>query len=188
MTKAELLADLAGIYKAVFIPEPQKTNNIVTPYNVTVFEIGLSQDSKKPTGYQKTIQFYVYNEGQPDESAYYALNEPKNSSNTDVTIGTSTYEAIANLYNSTVLQQRVIAAIIAQCTVVFLESAGTSNHANRMKLVSAANVDMMNVVKRFMAAVASNATVQAQGTSVADSTLQSIIAGSWDSYASLIVA
>jgi len=189
MTKVELLADLANTYKVVGTPEPQTVPFLgVTPYLVNVFEVGLSEGNKKPVAYQKNVLFYVYNEGIGDESAYYGREEPKNTSNTDVTIDVSSYESVANLYYSTALQKKVLTAIITQCTTVFLEAANTNNHANRMKLVSAANIDIQNVIKRFMSAVAINATVQSQGAMVADSVIQAIVTGAWDSYASLIVA
>ena len=46
----------------------------------------------------------------------------------------------------------------------------------------------MNVVKRFMCALSINSTVQSQGTSVSDAVILGILSGSWDAYASLIVA
>jgi hypothetical protein len=61
-------------------------------------------------------------------------------------------------------------------------------HATRMKLVSLVNTNLTNVVMQFMAAIALNATVQSQGTAVTDSTIQTIITYSWDSYAGLTVA
>ena len=39
-----------------------------------------------------------------------------------------------------------------------------------------------------MSAVALNATVQTAGTSCTDATLQAIVTGAWDSFASLTVA
>jgi hypothetical protein len=122
----------------------------------------------------------------PPEVAFYERAEPTNTSETDVTITTSSYLAIANLYNSKVLQARVLAAVMTQCAVVFNEGSGYANHATRMKLVSLANQNLSLVVMEFMCAVALNTAVQIAGTAVADSTLQSIVSGAWDSYAGLI--
>ena len=189
MNKTQLLADLLTVYKAIGTAVDQGTQcSGIHQYNIPVFEIGLSEANKKPTGQQKTISFFVYNEGLGDEAAYYQKTEPVNTVNKDVTIGTSSYAAIAKLYNSVELQARVLSAVITQCSVVFQESPSTTNHANRMKLVSAANVDLDNIVKRFMSAIALNAVVQAAGTAVADSVLLAIVSGAWDPYASLIVA
>lgn len=188
MNKAALLAELATIYTSVETPEPKATVSNVTPYTVTVFETGLSESTKKPVGYKKNISFYVKDEGQAGETAYYGITEPTNGVNKDVSISTSSYEAIGSLYASQALRSRVLVAVITQCSTVFQEAANTTNHANRMKLVSAANTDINNVVSRFMSAIALNATVQSQGNAVADSVLQSIVTGAWDAYASLIVA
>jgi hypothetical protein len=155
---------------------------------INVLEVGLSEKDKKNIGYRKNVFYYVFHRGQLDEAAYYAIDQPINTSLKDVSISASSYQAISNLIDSDVLRSRTRAAIITQCSVVFQEAPGTTNHANRMKLVSAANLDLNNVVSRFMSAIALNATVQAQGTAVTDVTLQSIVSGAWDSYASLIVA
>ena len=58
----------------------------------------------------------------PPEVAGYELNEPTNTSNTDVTVVTSSYDNIAKLYRSSVLQDRVLSATITQCSFVFQES------------------------------------------------------------------
>ena len=62
-----------------------------------------------------------------------------------------------------------------------------TNHVNRMKLVNLSNQNLMLVVMEFMSAVALNATVQAAGTACTDATLQAIVTGAWDPFASLIV-
>jgi len=275
--KADIITDLNAMYVGVGTPAqpiigrdadgnpiPEGEINGVKKYIVNVNEVGKSQQNQKPTGYRKNITFYVYHEGLPDEYAWYERIEPTNDSNTDVTISSSSYQAIAKLYNSTSLRERVLAAIGMQCSSVFQESvsstssltigtgsksltvstgypAGTvqynvgiqvsitnngsnsmtgnvtsynpstgalvvnvtsvtgsgtflswtvvpTNHANRMKLVSQSSVDPDSVVKRLMFAIALNPTVQANGTKVTDAVIQSIVLGSWDSYASLIVA
>jgi len=189
--ETDLLANLATRFFAVD-PTPtilqEEDVKGVTWLQINVLEVGLSQKTKLPTSFRKNVPYYVYHRGQADEQAWYSQDEPVNTANTDVTITTSSYEAIANLYNSSALQARVLAAIITQCSVVFQESAGTTNHANRMKLVSKANTDLHNVVMQFMSAIALNSTVQAAGNAVADAVLLAIVSGAWDSYANLIVA
>ena len=185
LTKAQLLAELAAMYTSVEIPEPKPTVNTVTPYTVTVFETGLSEGNKKPVGYKKNISFYVKDEGEAGETAYYGITEPTNGVNKDVTISASSYLAIANLYNSQVLQQRVLAAIITQSIAVFVEDPATPLHTTRMKLVKDSVNDIMSVVRRYMFVIALNATVQAEGTSVSDAVLLTAIQASWNDYASL---
>jgi hypothetical protein len=189
--ETDLRTDLAATFFAIDPTSTVKQTEDakgVTWMTCNVLEVGLSEKSKKPTSYRKNVEYYVYHRGQADEVAWYSQSEPINSSNTDVTIASSSYAAMANLYNSPSLQARVLGAIITQCTAVFLESGATTNHANRMKLVSKSNIDLHNVVMQFMSAVAQNATVQAAGNAVADSVLLGIVSGAWDSFANLIVA
>ena len=193
-TKAQLLADLASMYVGVGTPQitPGDPTNGVSKYIVNVVEFGLSQGTLKPTAYRKNVTFYVYNEGvSGQEQAGYELVDPTNTANGNVAFSSSSYQNIANLFNSPVMQQRTLAAIITQCSAVFQESpsyVGPTGvtHAQRMKLINAANQNMQTVVMEFMSAIALNSTVQTAGTAVADSVLLAIISGSWDSYASLI--
>lgn len=193
MTEAQLLVDLLNYFLAVS-PNPRvlkpEDDKLITSMAVEVVEIGTSQKDKKPIGIpNKSIEYFVYKRGQAGlENAYYLGDQPANTSLKDVTISSSSYDAIASLYYSTVLRNRVLSAIITQCSVVFQEGSGYANHANRMKLVNAANNDLDLTVKKFMSAIALNAAVQAAGTAIADSTILAIISGSWDSYASLIIA
>jgi hypothetical protein len=266
MNEAALLADLATVYTAVD-PTPTVAQaedaKGVTWLQINVLETGLSEKDKKNIGYRKNVFYYVFHRGLGDEAAWYAVDQPVNTSLKDVTIAISSYQAIANLYNSNVLQERTLAAVLTVCSSVFQEittsttsltvgtgtqsltvttgfpagivlypagmamsiangsnsmtgnvtsyNSGTgalvvnatstagsgtftswtvtpTNHANRMKLVSQANTALNNVVLRFMSAIALNPTVQSQGTACSDATLLSIISGSWDPYASLIVA
>ncbi|MBF0553718.1 MAG: hypothetical protein HQK96_04090 [Nitrospirae bacterium] len=265
MTEAQLLADLASIYLSVS-PNPMvckvQDDKNITQMSVEVLESGLSEKDKKPIANNKPVLYFVYKRGQGGlEQAFYSGDQPYNTALKDVTISASSYLAIANLYNSVVLQNRVLSAVMLQCSVVFQESttsvtsltigtgsqsltvgtgqsyyvgqqltisngansmignvtsynsttgalvvnitsvtgSGTlaswnvvpTNHANRMKLINKANLtaaSFRDVVMSFMCAIALNATVQAAGTAVADSVLQSIVMYSWDSYASIIVA
>jgi hypothetical protein len=263
MTEEQLLTDLSTNYFLAVSPNPMvlkaEDDKYITHMSVEVCESGLSEKEKKPIGLIKPIRYYVYKRGQGGlEQAFYADDQPNNTSLRDVTISTSSYQAIANLYNSDVLQNRVLAAVITQCSAVFQETTSSTtsltigtgsqsltvgagqpytnymqmtisngsntmiglltsynstsgalvvnvtaitgsgtytswavvptNHTNRMKLVSAANLNLPLIVMEFMGAVALNATVQSEGTAVADSVLTGIIMGAWDPYANLIVA
>lgn len=194
MTETQLLADLAtisGILSVSSTPiiEKAEDNKLETKMNVEVMWTGLSETTKRDISLTQSIKYNVYKRGQGGlEQAFYDGDEPKNPVAKDVTIAVSSYEAIANLYNSDALQKRTLSAIITYCTTVFLEDPGTTNHANRMKLVSAANQNLYLVVMEFMCAVALNATVQSLGNDTLDSTLLAIVSGAWNSYANLLVA
>ena len=144
-----------------------------------------SMGSQKKTAFSLGDLLFV-----PAQISKIPLNsdQPVNTSLKDVTIATSSYQTIANLYNSSILRNRVMSAIMTQCSSVFLEGSGATNHANRMKLVNLANVNLPLVVSQFMSAIALNATIQAAGTACTDANILSVISGAWDSYASLIIA
>jgi hypothetical protein len=193
MTKAQLIADVTAMFKDVGTPVLVSSidDAILTnthSYSMLVLEVGFSEQSKKPISQTKQINFKVYGEGTGGEKAYYVGDEPVNDMDKDVTIVSSNYIVIADLYNSEVLQKKCLTAVITQATAVFLEDPGTTNHANRVKLIAFALPDVMVVVMEFMSALALNATVQSQGALVADSVVQAIITGAWDSYANLLVA
>jgi hypothetical protein len=193
MTEAELLTDLSTNYNYLCVdPSPRyepEDGKEITQAGVEVVETGLSEKLKKPIATIKTVSYYVYKKGQVGlEQAFYGSDEPVNEMLKDVTLSGSSYLAIANLYNSQVLQDRLLAAVITQCQVVLEEDPGTTNHANRMKLVAETNTNVLLVVMQFMALVALDATVQSQGTSVTDATLQTIVTNSWNDIADLLVA
>jgi hypothetical protein len=122
-TKAQLLADLATIYKVVADPVQQGDETFgVRKYIVNILEVGKSEANIKPTGFRRNITFYVYHEGLGDESAYYERVEPDNISNTNVVAIPATFLSISALYDSITLQKRVRTAVQTQCSIVFQES------------------------------------------------------------------
>jgi len=193
MTETELLTDLSTSYNYLCVdPSPRyepEDGKEITRAGVEVVETGLSEKLKKPIATIKTVSYLVYKKGQVGlEQAFYDEDEPVNEMLKDVTLSGSSYLAIANLYNSQVLQDRLLAAVITQSQVVLEENPGTTNHANRMKLVAETNTNVLLTVMQFMALVALDATVQSQGTSVTDGTLQTIVTNSWNDVANLLVA
>jgi hypothetical protein len=154
MTESDLLTDLAATYSFLAVdPNPRyepEDGKFITRAGVEVVETGLSEKLKKPIATVKTIPYFVYKKGQSGlEEAFYGTDEPVNEMLKDVTLSGTSYEAIANLYNSDVLQNRLTTAVINQCTNVFLEDPDTTNHANRMKLVAAANQNLSLVMLPF---------------------------------------
>ena len=127
--EANLLADLATVYFAV-TPNPVvrevQDDKGVTWMQANVLEVGKSEKDKKAIGYRKNIDYYVYHRGLGDEAAYYFVDQPINTSLKDVTISTSSYLAIAQLYDSEVLRDRTLSAIITQSSSVFQEGVTSS--------------------------------------------------------------
>lgn len=130
MTEAQLLSDLANYFLAVS-PNPMilkaEDDKFITRMSVEVCETGTSEKDKKPIGLIKPIEYFVFKRGQGGlEQAFYAGDQPINTSLRDVTISVSSYQNIANLYNSDVLQNRVLVAVITQCSIVFQETTSST--------------------------------------------------------------
>lgn len=64
MNKAQLIAKLEATYEKVGTPILVSNTNGVTTYDTPVFEV------KNGAGLQKTVPFYVQDEGEAGESAY----------------------------------------------------------------------------------------------------------------------
>jgi hypothetical protein len=114
-TKAELIAQIQAMYEIVGTPfETASTDEhvpeLVNSYSVIVYESGLSETNKLPVLRSKYIDFIVYNEFLPGESAYYVSDEPTNDVNKDIT-STGTLGDIHRMYVSEDLRGKVQAAI-----------------------------------------------------------------------------
>jgi hypothetical protein len=176
MTKAELLADLSSLYKSIGTPIDQGTScNNVHQFLVYVFEEGLSEGNKKPTGCQKMVVFYVYNEGIAGEAAYYELSEPLNTSNTDVSTAVNSGYSYHKIYISTELRNRVWGFIIKGVDAVIHEDAGTVDHAKRLKWAYDCSKDSILYLNAFMIQIANNGNVRTQGNSIIDGDLEWIV-------------
>jgi hypothetical protein len=165
--KADLLTDIGIMYIGVGTPENPSNEgpvNGVIKYIVNVNETGYSQANEKPTGYRKNVTFYVYNEGQGDEQAWYELNEPTNQSNTNVTATDSSWYSYTRIFNSAELRQRVLGDLISKS--IYLITAGTPTQsvhwAQSFLQIPAKYMDA------FMICVANNGDVRAAGNKVTD--------------------
>lgn len=183
MTKAELVASLSQApFNYIGIGTPENPNNEgevngITKYIINVFEIGKSQPNQQPTGYRKNITFYVYNEGDVGEAAYFELVEPSNASDTDVA-ATSAPNAGASysiIYTSTELKKRTLGFMIKATTAIFNEDPGTADHATRLKLANYMCQSEEAYLPAFMVQIANNATVRSEGNSISDGDLEWII-------------
>lgn len=187
MTKQELINEISATNGPIFsISTPENgpifditsaTN--VTWYQVNVFEVGLS-DGKKPVAVKRNIDFYVKNEGEVDEAAYYKDRELSNRVNDD-TSGDTSLKGIFDIYSSPLMRDRIYGAVIEECLVVFTEDPGTTNHANRVSLaVTAAKGLSDEIINMFMVIAANNSTIQENGNDVNDSTIQTLVSTKWN--------
>jgi hypothetical protein len=176
MNKAELLADLATLYKSVSTPTDQGTVcGGVHQFTVYVFEVGLSEGNKKPTGCQKIVTFYVYNSGLPDEAAYYELIEPLNTSNTDITASANSGYSYHKIYSGSEIRNRVWGFIIKSIDAIIHEDPATTDHAKRLKWAYDCSKDSSLYLNPFMIQIANNTTVRSQGNAVIDGDLEWIV-------------
>lgn len=114
-TKAQLIAEIQAMYTIVGTPfevtsSDEHIPEQVNSYSVIVYESGLSEVNRRPVLRSKYINFIVYNEYQPQETAYYIENEPTNDVDSDITSDGS-LDSIHKLYNSESIRGRVQAAV-----------------------------------------------------------------------------
>lgn len=176
MNKAALIADLASFYKSIGSPIDQGTScEGVHQFLIHVFEEGLSEGNKKPTGCQKVVTFYVFNEGEGDEEAYYELNEPINTSDTDVSTSVNSGYSYHKIYASTELRNRVWGFIIKAVDAVIHEDPGTTDHSKRLKWAYDCSKDSILYLNAFMAQISNNSNVRSQGNAIIDTDLEWIV-------------
>lgn len=114
-TRAELMVEIQAMYEIVGTPFEVSSSDEHIPeqvnsYSVIVYESGLSEVNRRPVLRSKYINFIVYNEYQPQETAYYIENEPTNDVDSDITSDGS-LDSIHKLYNSESIRGRVQAAV-----------------------------------------------------------------------------
>jgi hypothetical protein len=178
--EAALLGELDAMFKTVgtvVVIEAQDADGI-TVCAVPVFEEGLTEAGKKPTGQRKTVRFYVLNRGLPSEEAFYMQSEPVNQVDRDVTVGTTTLEAVFKVYNSATLRQRTQAAMIDAAFDIMNEAPATADHAKRMAWSADVMKDLPKMLNTMMVFVSQNATVQAAGGAATDNDLTYIVVSS----------
>lgn len=161
MNKTELLAEIAA--KAggeVLATELIETVGPVNRYITNVFTTGQDVDAG-PIGQKRNINWYVYDEGGAGEAAYYGDRNWTNPEAKNVT--GSGLDEIEAIYRNPSLRSRVTGVI---CKGI-RSQAGTV--ANAWAEGSAGVLDL------FMAYVASNATIQANGGAAADSDLEYVV-------------
>jgi hypothetical protein len=175
MNKAALLADITAKHKVVGNAELMETTDKgVRTYLINVLETGLSTD-KAPTAYKKNLLFYVYNEGQGDEEAYYSQTEPKNTVNSDVTAASNTGLSYYQIFTCASLRERVLGFMLKACLAIVNEDAGTPNHASRLAWAHDFYKAPSKYVDAFMVEVANNGTVRSNGNGVVDGDLEWIV-------------
>lgn len=172
--ESDLLADLATVYAHVS-PSPEvlqsEDDKGITRMLVNVFEAGKSSNDNKQIGYRKNVEYYVFHRGDPDEAAYYAVNEPVNSSDKSVIATADTLASYAKIFASEPLRIRVLGSIVkAAVYFVGLNTPGTD-----LQWAQDVIKDPGKYLSAFMCVATANSNVRTQGAAVIDADLDYVI-------------
>jgi hypothetical protein len=169
MTKAELLADLADKCGGeVLSTDLVDTTGLVKRYVSTIFTVG---EDAVGIGIadKREVSFFVYDEGEETEVAYYSNEGYRNSTEQNPT--GSTLLAIYGIFSNPRLRERVTASIVK---AIRAKMAGTPSDADK-KIAKAFVTDLNGLIDLFMSYVASNATIQSNGGAATDSDLDYVV-------------
>jgi hypothetical protein len=169
MTKAELLADIeAKADGVVLATELVETVGAVNRYVTNVFTTGEDSDGG-PIAQKRNVSWYVYDEGGAGEAAYYGDRHWQNPEARN--IHGSDLDEIEAVFRNAELRTRVTGVICK----------GIRSKANRAAVSAAWAGGSGGVLDVFMAWVASNATIQANGGTATDSDLEYVVlTEAWD--------
>lgn len=187
MTKAEIISDIltkAGTTSELAINSwPEGSEGSVTGYQVVVLQVGEGGNNKSPQAVKKSVNIYVYNEGEAEEAAYYHVSQREGLNQADADITGTTLEKISKIHSSVILREKCLGAILKASYDITNEDPGTANHAERLSLAIAVMSDIQKYLDVFMSYVATNATVQTSGVSASDNDIQYIVNSNWDAVA-----
>jgi hypothetical protein len=169
MTKAELLSDLATKSAgSVLSTELVATTGTVKRYLSNVFTKGGENDAT-PIAQIYSVYFFVKDEGEGGEVAYYADSGFRNFVERNPT--GSTLLAIYGIFSNDKLRERVVGAI---AKAIRLKMGGTPTD-NDKKVVKYSVTNFTGLVDLFMNYVASNGTIQSNGGAASDSDLEYVV-------------
>jgi hypothetical protein len=175
MTKAELLVALASKSGGTILStELVSTSGNVKRYKSIVFTIGAEYDGV-PIAQSYDVYFYVQDEDDSGEQAYYVASGFQNLVERNPT--GSTLTAIHGIFYNDRLRERTLGEV---AKAIRIKMAGTpSDESKRIAKHFITNTN--GVLDLFMAWVASNSTIQANGGAAADSDLDYVIqTEAWD--------
>jgi len=162
MDKAELLTDIATKCGGeILATECVETVGDVKRYISNVFTTGQDSDAG-PIAQKRNISWYTYKEGEAEEEAYYGDRNWQNPEAKDHT--GSTLLAIEGIYSNPILRIRVTGVICKNIRTTE-DDIVSKEWAHRSD----------GVLNLFMAWVASNATIQANGGAASDSDLEYVV-------------
>jgi len=168
MTKVQLLADAALLYKSIVEVKLFEVVGDVSWYNMNIFEVGTGTTDRKPTALRRNIQFYVYKEGTVDEEAYYGQADPINTVNTDIASTSATLLSYDRIYESTNLRQRILGWIINKAMAVGAEDPSVLHHSMRLKWAKDVIKDPNKYLNIFMCYISQSEEVRIDGNAVSD--------------------
>lgn len=180
MKESDLLQDLIDTFAAVGTPAiiEAADSTGVTVCGVEVFESGVSEADKKPTGNRRIIRYYVLDRGKANESAFYMQQEPKNQVDADISAKDNSLLSFQKVYASSTLRQRVQAAMTLAAFDIINEDPATANHAARLQWAAGVFNSEPGLLNAMMSFVSINVSIRAAGGSAIDSDIQWVVNGS----------
>lgn len=169
MDKSGLLSDLATKSGgSVISTELVETTGSVKRYKSIVFSVGAENDGVG-IAQKYDVYFFVKDEGEAGEVAYYADSGFKNFVERNPTGSTSV--AIYGIFSNNKLRERVIGAIAKAVRAKLVSPGGDAD-----KRVVHHYVENLNgLTDLFMAYVASNGTIQSNGGTATDSDIDFVV-------------
>jgi hypothetical protein len=165
MTKAQILTALRALYKEVVPsagnPELVETVGDVKKYLFHHLATGLDQDGG-PVAHKAFKVFYVWQEGEGSEAAYYEDNTANNSIDKNIiAVNSSTPTAleIYRLYSATTVRDRIKGLLVRAAYDIYNEDVGTTSHAQRLKWALAILGSLEVGVNTMMAFISMNALI-----------------------------
>jgi len=194
MNKAELISDIeAKVGSGFIIDVPvlvETVSNEAGTHSFKRYYCNVTTTGKDSTdaggiGQKRTLEFYVLDEGEAGEVAYYkdtSWTNPEDKAWTG-----STLKSMYLIYSNTELKNRNLGAVLKAAFDVLNEAGSITNHDKRVLLAGKVMQDVEAYNNAFMFFVATNATVQTNGPgATTDNDLQFIVNGAWDTVAEAV--
>lgn len=173
-TEAQLLTDIATVYDKVD-PAPtvmeEEDAKEVTRMRVNVFEVGKSAGENKPIAYRKTVEYYVYKRGKTGEKAFYAVDEPRNTSDKTSQVSNGSLEGYYRIFTNEKLRARVLGTLLKK-SAAFIAAGTPGADLTWARDNIKAPAKYMDP---FMSLLSADTQVRADGAAITDANLETAV-------------